>query len=102
MTADEEPFEIVMEEMVMEEMVMEEMVMEEMVVEEMVMDDSYWQRGSELALTRPDVPMVRAEEGLHCFWEEDTGLEVLLVQVGGFSSFYACQICLIEGHRNCF
>ena len=82
-TADEEPFEI-------EEMVMEEMVVEEMVVEEMVMDDSYWQRGSELALTRPDVPMVRAEEGLHCFWEEDTGLEVLLVQVGGLSSFYAC------------
>ena len=25
--------------------------------------------------------MTRAEEGLHCFWDEDTGFEVLLVQV---------------------
>ena len=25
--------------------------------------------------------MSRAEEGLHCFWDEDTGFEVLLVQV---------------------
>ena len=36
---------------------------------------------SEIA-TEAEVPMMaRAEEGLHCFWEVDTGLEVLLVQV---------------------
>jgi len=93
--------EIVMEEMVMEEMVMEEMIMEEivteeivteeMVMEEMVMEDSYCQIGSALALTIPEVPtMMRAEEGLHCFWEEDTGLEVLLVQVeSGGKLFWA-------------
>ena len=71
--------EVVMEEFVIEEMAMEEVVMEEMVMEEMVMVDSYWQGGSAPA---PEVPMMmRAEEGLHCFWEEDTGIEVLLVQV---------------------
>ena len=47
---------------------------------EIIIEDSY----SALSLTRPEVPMMtRAEEGLHCFWEEDTGLEVLLVQVLG-------------------
>merc|ERR1719500_2548946 len=81
-----------MEEVVMEEMVMEEMVMEEMVMEEMVMVDSYCQSSSAApALSRPEVPMMmRAEEGLHCFWEEDTGLEVLLVQVeSGGKLFWA-------------
>merc|ERR1712088_1167832 len=65
--------------------------MEEMVMEEMVMEDSYCQIGSALALTIPEVPtMMRAEEGLHCFWEEDTGLEVLLVQVeSGGKLFWA-------------
>ena len=47
---------------------------------EVIIEDSY----SALALTRPEVPMMtRAEEGVHCFWEEETGLEVLLVQVLG-------------------
>merc|ERR1719481_1038723 len=74
----------------MDHMVMEETVVEEMVVREVVVEDAYWQRGSELALNRPDVPMVRAEEGLHCFWEEDTGLEVSLMQVeSGGKLFWA-------------
>jgi len=82
--------EMVMGEMIMEENVMEEMVMEEIVTEEMIMEDSYYQIGSMQALTRPEVPMMRAEEGLHCFWEEDTGLEVLLVQVeSGGKLFWA-------------
>jgi len=34
--------------------------------------------------------MTRAEEGLHCFWDEDTGFEVLLVQVeSGGKLFWA-------------
>merc|ERR1711934_1259847 len=74
----------------MEENVLEEMVMEEIVTEEMIMEDSYYQIGSMQALTRTEVPMMRAEEGLHCFWEEDTGLEVLLVQVeSGGKLFWA-------------
>jgi len=82
--------EMVMGEMIMEENVLEEMVMEEIVTEEMVMEDSYCQIGLMQALTRPEVPMMRAEEGLHCFWEEDTGLEVLLVQVeSGGKLFWA-------------
>jgi len=54
---------------------------------EIIIEDSY----SALSLTRPEVPMMtRAEEGLHCFWEEDTGLEVLLVQVeSGGKLFWA-------------
>jgi len=38
-----------------------------------------------------DIPcMTRAEEGLHCFWDEDTGFEVLLVQVeSGGKLFWA-------------
>ena len=73
-----------MEEFVIEEMVTEEVVVEEMVMEEMVIVDTYCQSSSAPALSRPEVPMMmRAEEGLHCFWEEDTGLEVLLVQVCG-------------------
>ena len=76
--------EVVMEEFVIEEMVTEEVVVEEMVMEEMVIVDTYCQSSSAPALSRPEVPMMmRAEEGLHCFWEEDTGLEVLLVQVCG-------------------
>ena len=71
--------EMAMEEVAMEEVVTEEVVTEEMVMDEMVMVDSYWQGGSAPA---PEVPMMmRAEEGLHCFWEEDIGIEVLLVQV---------------------
>ena len=77
------------------EVVMEEMVMEEIVMEEIVMEDSYCQRGSALALTRPELPMMkRAEEGLHCFWEEDTGLEVLLVQVGRLPALFDCLLLL--------
>ena len=82
--AIETPLEMVTEEVVMEEFVIEEMVTEEVVVEEMVIVDTYCQSSSAPALSRPEVPMMmRAEEGLHCFWEEDTGLEVLLVQVCG-------------------
>jgi len=58
---------------------------------EVIIEESYSLRDSALALSRPEVPMMtRAEEGLHCFWEEDTGFEVLLVQVeAGGKLFWA-------------
>jgi len=64
---------------------------EEQVEVEVITEDFHCLEGSAVALSRPDVPMMtRAEEGLHCFWEEDTGFEVLLVQVeAGGKLFWA-------------
>merc|ERR1712192_314945 len=71
---------------------------EEQVEVEVITEDFHCLQGSAVALSRPDVPiMTRAEEGLHCFWEEDTGFEVLLVQVeAGGKLFWAKPLKEVE------